>query len=160
MKALTLLVIFLIFPLTELYLLIKVGGEIGALITVGWVILSGVLGILLIRYQGLKVLDQAKTAMLNLQAPKTQAIEGLIVFIGGILLVLPGLISDLLGLILMLPFVRKPLANHLLSQAVKTQTGEAHFYGEWVVRTTRNENLIIEGEAYEKDDPNNRLEDR
>jgi UPF0716 protein FxsA len=101
------------FPALELYLLVKVGAVIGALNTVLWVFASAFLGIWVARahsqYSIRKVMAEIEAG----RAPQNAVVDGMLVFFAGVLLILPGLITDAAGLLLLLPFVRALIARSL-----------------------------------------------
>ncbi len=105
-------VLFLLFPLAELYVLIKVGGSIGALATIMLLVLSGIAGILLLRLAGFATAWRARERLARGELPEREMLQGLMMAIGGGLLFLPGFISDVLALIVLFP----PTRNFLFRQ--------------------------------------------
>lgn len=101
-----LLLLFTLLPLLELYLLIEVGTRLGAGITVLLVVLTGGVGALLARTQGLQVLVQIRERLRAGQVPADEMMGGGLIVAGGLLLVTPGLLTDLAGLALLVPSVR------------------------------------------------------
>jgi UPF0716 protein FxsA len=105
-----LLIILFIFvgaPLAELYVLIEVGSEIGAIPTIALSILTAVLGGLLVRVQGFSVLMRAQQQMEQNSAPAIELMEGAALLIVGIALLLPGFITDAIGFLLLITPVRR-----------------------------------------------------
>lgn len=96
-------------PLLELYLLIKVGMLIGALPTVLLVVGTGLLGLWLLQKQGLQNYRRIQQCMARGEVPALEMIEGAVMLVGGMLLLLPGLITDVLGLLCLIPPVRRVL---------------------------------------------------
>lgn len=151
-----------VIPLVELYFLIQVGEEIGALPTILLTIFTAMAGIALMRMQGLAIMQKAQLAMASGQPPTTEVMEGVFVFLGGIFLFFPGLITDSIGFLFLMPFVRqfliKQSVNGMQSRGSfrqKTQQNE-YYEGEWSETTTRTrqriETEIIEGEVIEPED--------
>jgi UPF0716 protein FxsA len=101
-----LLLLFTVVPLLELYLLIEVGSRLGAGITVVLIALTGGVGALLARMQGFKVLVRIRERLAQGRLPADELLSGGLVLAGGLLLVTPGLLTDAVGLALLLPFVR------------------------------------------------------
>lgn len=101
-------------PLLEIYVLIKTGALIGAIPTIALVVFSAVLGTLLLRWQGLLALQQARTALARGEIPAAELLDGLIVLLSGILLLVPGFLTDLAGLLCLIP----PLRRRLLRRAI------------------------------------------
>ena len=100
---LRLLLLFTIVPLVELYLLITIGGFIGVAPTIAIVIGTGVLGAWLARWQGLTVLRRISDEMAAGRLPTDALIDGLLVLVAAAVLLTPGLITDTLGFILLIP---------------------------------------------------------
>lgn len=107
------LFLFLLFPALELYLLVKVGGIIGALTMVLWVFASMLFGIWVVRAHSQYSMAQIRASMTEGRMPQYSIMDGLLLFLAGVLLILPGLISDAIGLLLLLPFVRQAVAESL-----------------------------------------------
>ena len=100
------LLFFTIVPLVELFILIKIGGHIGALNTILLVIVTALLGAMLVRMEGLRTLRQIQSSLAQGQLPAEELIDGVLIFAGGILLVIPGVLTDLCALILLIPYTR------------------------------------------------------
>jgi UPF0716 protein FxsA len=101
-----LLLLFTVVPLLELYLLIEVGSRLGAGITVALIALTGGVGALLARMQGFRVLVQIRERLAQGRLPADELLSGGLVLAGGLLLVTPGLLTDAVGLALLIPFIR------------------------------------------------------
>jgi UPF0716 protein FxsA len=101
-----LILVFTIVPLAELYILIKIGTYIGGFNTILLVLMTTVLGALLARLQGLRTLRQIQLSLSQGQIPAEELIDGVLILFGGILLVMPGVLTDLFALVLLLPFTR------------------------------------------------------
>lgn len=99
--------LFLIVPLVELYLLIKVGGIIGALNTVLIILITATLGAYLAKSQGLLVLRQIGEATSQGYMPGNELLHGFFVLIGGIALLTPGFITDAIGFSMLIPQIRR-----------------------------------------------------
>lgn len=111
---LKLLLAFTIIPIIELYLLISVGRVIGTVETIWLVIVTGMAGAALAKSQGLKLFLEINQALSAGRVPGQELVEGLIVMIGGITLLTPGLITDLFGLSMLLPFSRRFYARIII----------------------------------------------
>ena len=101
-----LLLLFTIVPLLELYLLIEVGSRLGAGVTVILIALTGGVGALLARMQGFLVIVQIRERLQEGRLPADELLAGGLIVAGGLLLVTPGLLTDVVGLAPLLPFVR------------------------------------------------------
>lgn len=104
-----LLLLFIIVPLLEIWLLIKVGGRIGATLTVVLVILTAVIGVTLLRLQGLRTLTRANERLRAGEVPAQEMGEGLILAVAGLLLLTPGFATDAVGFACLIPPVRRRL---------------------------------------------------
>lgn len=97
---------FLIFILLEIGLLIWIGSKIGILTVMSIIILTAILGFIFGRKEGFKTWNKAMQAISQQQAPAREFIDGLCIFLGAALLIAPGFLSDILGLLLLLPITR------------------------------------------------------
>jgi UPF0716 protein FxsA len=104
-----LLALFVVVPLLELALLIRVGNLLGFWVTMAIVIVTAMVGASLARSQGTRVLREIRRDLTAGRVPASNLLDGLLVLIGGIVLLTPGFITDLVGLALLLPFTRSRL---------------------------------------------------
>lgn len=95
--------LFLLFPALELYLLVKVGGIVGALNMVLWVFASAILGMWAVRAQGQGSMTRVRADLAEGRVPQQSFMDGVLLFFAGVLLILPGLITDAIGLLLLVP---------------------------------------------------------
>lgn len=103
-------------PLIEIYLLLTVGHAIGALPTIGLVIVTAVLGASLLRQQGWATWQRARALLAAGQPPAYELAEGVLLLLGGVLLLTPGFVTDTVGLLCLLPLSRRWLLAHLLTR--------------------------------------------
>lgn len=101
-----LLILFTVVPLIELALLIKLGNLIGLWPTILIVIATGVLGAALARSQGTRTVGAIRAELAQGRAPTESLINGLLILAGGVVLLTPGLLTDLLGFSLLIPLTR------------------------------------------------------
>jgi UPF0716 protein FxsA len=106
---LPLLVLFIVAPLAELYVLIGVGGQIGALPTILLSILTAVIGTFLVRQQGFAVLRRIQELMQRDEIPALEMLDGALILVAGLVLLLPGFITDAIGFALLVPVLRRLL---------------------------------------------------
>ncbi len=99
-------VVFVVVPLVELYVLIQVGAAIGALNTVALLLLMGLVGGWLMKREGLSVVRRVQSQLRSGRVPTTEVVDGFLILFGGALMLTPGFLSDGLGLALLLPPVR------------------------------------------------------
>jgi UPF0716 protein FxsA len=101
-----LFLLFTLVPVIELYILIRIGGTIGASNTVLLVIATAVLGAVLVRREGTRTLRQISESLSRGIVPAEEMIDGLLIFGGGVLLLTPGVLTDVFALWLLVPFTR------------------------------------------------------
>lgn len=108
----------------ELTVMIEVGSVIGALPTVGLLILTAVLGSSLVRSEGIKTLFNAQQKMQQGEMPGREVMGGMILALAGLLLIIPGFVTDFFGILLLQPWLRNKLADKLIgSNQFRMQMG-------------------------------------
>ena len=110
-----LLMLFIIVPIVELYILVEVGQQIGALNTIAIVIITGIAGASFARSQGTQILYKIRSTMNEGQIPGKELLQGVMILAGGIMLLTPGFITDILGLTLIFPLTRQFYMNVALA---------------------------------------------
>ncbi|OSN30063.1 FxsA family protein [Pseudomonas syringae] len=111
------LLLFLLFPVLELFLLVRVGMSIGFLWTFLLVVATSMLGLFVMRVAGFATALRARESLARGELPAQVMLEGLMVAVGGGLLLLPGFISDILGVICLLPITRRLLISKVRRRA-------------------------------------------
>jgi UPF0716 protein FxsA len=101
-----LIALFIVVPIAELYVIIQVGQLIGVWPTIGLLLLDSILGSLLLRWQGRAVWQRFNQALAERRMPHKEVIDGVLVILGGALLLTPGFITDIFGLLLLIPPTR------------------------------------------------------
>lgn len=101
-----LLVLFLVTPIVELYLIVQVAGEVGVLNTIALLVLISAVGAWLVKREGLGILRRAEAEMAAGRLPGRQLVDGFLVLFGGALMLTPGFATDALGLSLLFPPTR------------------------------------------------------
>ncbi|HYO98448.1 MAG TPA: FxsA family protein [Polyangiaceae bacterium] len=104
---------FILIPLIELYLLIGIGSRIGIWPTVAFTMLTGLAGTLLARREGRRVWRAWRSALTAGRTPEAGVVEGVLVLVGGALLIAPGVLTDVAGLLLLIPPSRRWAARRL-----------------------------------------------
>lgn len=145
------LFLFLLFPIIELALLIQVGSAIGVLPTLFLVIGSAVLGSVLLRVAGVATALRARERMARGEMPEQEVFEGLLIAVGGGLLLLPGFISDVFGLLCLIPFTRRMMIDRLRRRAAEQALRQRAFADDLAARSGQVRPNVIEGE-YERRD--------
>ncbi|MGH8477449.1 MAG: FxsA family protein [Methylococcales bacterium] len=128
-----LLLFFLIVPIIEMVLLLKIGALIGALPTVLLVAGTAMLGVTLFRSQGLSTLRRLQETLSRREIPAQEIVEGPLLLLGAALLLTPGFVTDLMGLFLLLPYTRQLFVSYLLHKGLivsglqtTSTSGQAH----------------------------------
>ena len=100
------LLIFII-PIIEIYLFIKVGSQIGAFNTISLIIITAVVGLYYAKYEGLNTLRSAVSQLVKNEIPINEIISGAALAFAALLMILPGFLTDVIGLIIIFPWTRK-----------------------------------------------------
>jgi len=122
-----LLLLFIIVPVVELYVLIEIGRKIGTWSTIGIIILTGILGAYLVKSQGFLILRKIQNDLNEAILPGDSLIQGAIILAGGILLITPGFITDTIGFVFLIPVGREVVKKYLLKW-LKGKIREGNFY--------------------------------
>jgi len=129
------LLLFVVLPAVELVLLIEVGKALGFLPTLGLIVATGLVGATLARHQGLNVLSRLRGEIGAGRLPADALLDGVLILVAGALLVTPGVLTDAVGFLLLIPLTRRGLKRHLRKRFEKAvKEGRAnlhvHFGGE------------------------------
>lgn len=138
-------VLILLWPIVEIALFVTLGGAIGLLWTLAVIIGSGALGVWLLRRQGLRNADRLRRGMASLRDPVTALADGAAVMLAAVLLILPGFLTDALGLLLLLPPVRLAL---MAAVARRVKVHAARRPDPFADRPPQG-NIVIDGEFIE-----------
>ena len=125
-------IIFIGIPAIEIFLLIKIGGESGALNTVALIFLTAIIGIYFAKLQGIQTLKSGMVNLYQNKVPIYELITGASIAIAALLLIIPGFFTDLIGFLLLIPFTRKILFSLTLKNRQDTKA--------------ENQNKTIDGE--------------
>lgn len=118
--------LFLLFPALEIYLYVLLGGSIGAGLTLAVIAAAILSGGMILRFQGLSMLGKARRALIEGGQPAPVVIEGVAVMFAGLLLLIPGMITDVAGILLLVPPFRRWLIKRLagaISVRLRRQAG-------------------------------------
>ena len=152
MRIFTLL--FLLFPILELAVLISVGSAIGVLPTIALVILTSIFGGLMLRIAGITTAWRARERLARGEMPDHEVLQGLMMAVGGGLLLLPGFISDAIGILCLLPFTRRWLVERVRQRAAEQAERQRAFADDMAARNGQpggHKPNVLEGE-YERRD--------
>jgi UPF0716 protein FxsA len=119
---LLLVALFIAVPIAELAVIIQVGQAIGVWWTIGILVADSILGSLLMRSQGRAVWRRFNAALQSGRAPAREVADGVLVIFGGALLLTPGFLTDIFGLLLLLPPTRAVIRRVFLRQAMRRIT--------------------------------------
>ncbi|MGL5360874.1 MAG: FxsA family protein [Shewanella sp.] len=127
---LMLFLLFVLVPVIELSVLIRVGEVLGPWTTAGLVLFTAVVGVSLVRSQGLSTLMQAQQKLALGDAPGQEIVEGMMLAMAGVLLLIPGFVTDFVGILLLTPFTRRPIAawffKRMQLRVVSSLNGSMH----------------------------------
>ena len=127
----TVLITIILVPIIEIYLFIKIGGQIGAVNTISLIFITAVIGIIYARYEGLNTLKSGFSQLVKNELPAYEIISGAAIAFAALLLIIPGFATDVLGFLLIFPFTRKIIFGRFVNK----------FKNE-----TKNKKPYIEGE--------------
>lgn len=143
-----LLLLFVVMPIIEMWLLIHVGAEIGPLYTIGLVLLTAVIGVQLLRQQGFATLWRGRRKLEEGQLPAQEIVEGIILAVSGALLLTPGFVTDAIGFAGLFPPSRALLGQLLLSKLLITNLHEPQYQHRTDDGATRT-GTTIDGESWD-----------
>ncbi len=116
----SLLILIIGIPLIEIYLFIKIGSQIGAFNTVLLIIITAIIGVAYVRYEGFNTLKSGIRQLIKNELPVYELVSGATLAFASLLLILPGFATDFIGILLVIPFTRKII----LSRFIKTKNNK------------------------------------
>ena len=128
-------------------MLIAIGSEIGALLTIALCLFTAGLGITLLRIQGFITLTKIRQSLDQGELPAATMLEGLMLLIVGALLLTPGFFTDAIGFICLVPSIRRKIANSILKRVIVTQ------YNKRTQTQGHGKRVTLEGEYWEHKEP-------
>ncbi len=158
--------LFLLLPIAELIVLIEVGSEIGALAVIGLLAAGVFAGLAVLRGRGMASLMGARSRLASSDQPGLEVVDSMLLTLGGLLLVIPGFITDAFSLVFLLPWTRRALAQRMLRsggfQAFGATPGGSFTVFRSASRSqtqtrTREGGQIVEGEVLRESDPDSQL---
>lgn len=148
-----LLILFIAMPIVEMWVLIQVGGIIGALPTIGLVLLTACIGLALLRVQGTNTLLSARQKLASNQVPARELADGLFFAIGGALLLTPGFVTDFIGFACLTPGIRTLIIQFFIKHLFQSgRVNVAGFQGQPSSFQKPPKDNVIDGEYTRKDD--------
>ena len=127
------LIALILVPILEIYLFIKIGSQIGALVTISLIISTAVIGIFYARYEGLNTLKSGFSQLIRNELPAYEIISGAAIAFAALLLIIPGFATDLIGFLLIFPLTRKLFFNKISKKfESETKIRKPYIEGEFV----------------------------
>ncbi len=124
-----LVLIFVLTPLVELAILVYLGTIIGALYTILMVVVTGIVGAVLARHQGLATLSRIRSSLEQGILPSNELFAGALILVGGLLLLTPGIITDIIGFAVLIPQTRRIIGKGLRNLIKRRiQRGEIDYW--------------------------------
>ena len=115
------LIAIILVPIVEIYLFIKIGGQIGAFNTISLIFITAIIGVFYARYEGLNTLRSGFSQLIKNEAPIYEIISGAAIAFAALLLIVPGFATDLLGFLLIFPLTRKLFFGKVINK-LKSET--------------------------------------
>lgn len=143
-----LVLLFTMVPVVELLVLIEVGGYIGTMNTIALIILTGIIGASFAKSQGAQMISEIRSALNQGQIPGKELLQGVMILVGGILLLTPGFITDLVGFSLLFPFTR-----FFYTRAALSYIKKKFKTGQWQVTTFPGSDFPNNQDDDESDQP-------
>ena len=112
----SILLLIIIIPIIEIYLLIKIGSEIGAISTILLIFTTAIVGVYYAKYEGLNTLKSGFIQLKKNEAPTFEMLSGAAIAFSAILLIIPGFVTDIFGFLLIFPPSRKVIFNSLFKK--------------------------------------------
>ena len=117
----------ILIPVIEIYLLIKIGSQIGAITTILLIFSTAIIGIYYAKYEGLNTLKSGFVQLSKNETPAYEVISGAAIAFAALLLIIPGFVTDLIGFLLIFPFTRKFFFNKFLKKFSKSKNEKNNF---------------------------------
>ena len=128
----TALLLIIGIPLLEIYLFIKIGSQIGAFNTVLLILTTAILGVAYARYEGFNTLKSGISQLIKNELPIYEIISGATLAFAAFLLILPGFATDIIGILLVIPFTRKIILNRFVKKGKqKTNVNKDFIEGDY-----------------------------
>lgn len=147
-----LLLLFILVPAVELLLLIQMGRWIGTVPTVGLIVITGIVGAYLARQQGIQVFRRVQREMQDGQMPGGALLDGAMILVAGAVLMTPGILTDALGFLLLIPASRKwirQVASRQIQRMIERGQIRIGGLGSMAGRQKRPQTIIIDPEESE-----------
>ena len=110
------LIALILVPILEIYLFIKIGGQLGAFNTISLIFITAIIGVIYARYEGLNTLRSGFSQIIKNEAPVYEIISGAAIAFAALLLIIPGFATDLFGFLLIFPITRKLIFGKIINK--------------------------------------------
>ena len=143
-------IVFLVVPIIELWVIVEVAGSLGILPTLALLVVVSVIGSLLVRREGLGVWRRARTMWASGRVPTDDLLDGVLVLAAGTLLLAPGFVTDVLGLLLLIPPLRRVVGSAAFGRvrrALRVPVAGAEFVGGMAGARRTGPRTVYVGEA-------------
>ena len=128
----TVLLTIILVPIIEIYLFIKIGGQIGAFNTISLIFITAIVGVIYARYEGLNTLKSGISQLVKNEVPAYEIVSGATIALSAIMLIIPGFATDTLGFLLLFPLSRKLILGKFFNKFKKeTTTKKPYIEGEF-----------------------------
>ena len=114
-------ILFIALPALEIFLFIKIGGQIGALNTVVLIFLTAIIGVYFAKLQGIQTLKSGMVNLYQNKMPIYEIMSGASIAVAALLLIIPGFFTDLIGFLLLIPFTRKIIFSWVLKNKSQSE---------------------------------------
>ena len=138
----SILLLIILIPVIEIYLFIKIGSQIGAIVTILLIFFTAIVGVYYAKYEGLNILKSGFTQLRKNETPKYQIISGAAIALAAFLLIIPGFATDFFGFLILFPFTR----NFFLEK----------FFNKFKKKEDTEKNNFIEGDFEDIEDENDK----
>ena len=118
---------FILIPVIEIYLFIKIGSQIGAFNTISLIFITAIVGIYYAKYEGLNTFKSGFTQLLKNEMPAYELISGAAIAFAALLLIIPGFATDFVGFLLIIPFTRRVLLSQFSKKISKKNVKKNNF---------------------------------
>jgi len=123
----SILLIIILIPIIEIYLLIKIGSQIGALTTIVLIFTTAIMGIYYAKYEGLNTLKSGFVQLSKNISPTYEMISGAAIALAALLLIIPGFVTDILGFLIIFPISRKIIFDQFIKKFDQRKTKKNNF---------------------------------
>ena len=128
----TVLLTIILVPIVEIYLFIRIGGQIGAFNTISLIFITAIVGIIYARYEGLNTLKSGISQLVKNELPAYEIVSGATIALSAMMLIIPGFATDTLGFLLLFPLSRKLILGKFFNKFKKeTTTKKPYIEGEF-----------------------------